>query len=282
MAVTPPDPELVASDVRRALDEDLGTGDLTAALLPETPVKAGVVCREAGILAGSEWFERCFRVLDEGLEIEWLRDDGEPITAGQTLCLLHGNARAIVSAERSALNFLQTLSGTATATRRYVDAVQDTGARILDTRKTLPGLRRAQKYAVTCGGGHNHRIGLYDAILIKENHIAACGSISTAVKRARALGRGAWIEVEVETMNELHEALEAGVERVMLDNFALDQLPEAVAINAGRARLEASGSIELDSLRAIAQTGVDDISIGALTKHLHALDLSLRIDSLDC
>jgi len=273
-----------AAEVRRAVElalaEDIGSGDATAGLIPaETRATATVVTREAAVLCGRPWFDACFRALDPDVVIEWRAADGDRVGADQTLCVLTGFARALLSAERCALNFLQTLSGTATVTARHVDALRGTRTRILDTRKTLPGLRVAQKYAVLCGGGANHRIGLFDAILIKENHIAAAGSLTAAVRNARALHPSLLLEVEVENFVELDEALAAGVDRIMLDEFSLDAMRRAVAHVGGRVALEASGSVSLDNLRAIAETGVDFISIGALTKHVRAIDLSMRIDT---
>ena len=267
--------------MRRALEEDIGSGDVTADLLPaDADARARVIAREAAVLCGCAWFDECFRQLDPGVRIEWLAGDGERIAAGAALCRIEGRARALVSAERSALNFLQTLSATATATAAYVDAARGTRTAILDTRKTLPGLRLAQKYAVRCGGGQNHRIGLYDAVLIKENHIAAAGSIGAAVQRARALHPGVLVETEVENFAELREALAAGVDRIMLDEFELHELSQAVAEVGGRVPLEVSGSVSLERVRAIAETGVDYISVGALTKHIRALDLSMRVELL--
>jgi nicotinate-nucleotide pyrophosphorylase (carboxylating) len=273
-----------AAEVRRAVElalaEDIGSGDATAGLIPaETRATATVVTREAAVLCGRPWFDACFRALDPDVVIEWRAADGDRVGADQTLRVLTGFARALLSAERCALNFLQTLSGTATVTARHVDALRGTRTRILDTRKTLPGLRVAQKYAVLCGGGANHRIGLFDAILIKENHIAAAGSLTAAVRNARALHPRLLLEVEVENFVELDEALAAGVDRIMLDEFSLDAMRRAVAHVGGRVALEASGSVSLDNLRAIAETGVDFISIGALTKHVRAIDLSMRIDT---
>ncbi len=277
--LTPPDPLEVRQDVARALDEDLGPGDATAALIPEhLHARARVICREAAVIAGRPWFDDCFRRLDPHIAIHWQIEEGASVTPNTLLCRLEGNARALLSGERSALNFLQTLSATATLTRRYVARVRGTGVRILDTRKTLPGLRAAQKYAVRAGGGHNHRLGLYDAILIKENHIAACGSIARAVEQARTHSPRLPIEVEVEDLDELKQALAAGVERILLDNMDLATLRRAVELTARRARLEASGNVTLDNVRAVAETGVDDISIGALTKHVHAVDLSMRLE----
>lgn len=270
--------EEIRTQVRRALEEDAGGGDLTASLIPpEAVAEATVVSREAAVLCGSAWFEESFRQLDDTVRIAWQAADGERVAAGQVLCRLNGSARALLTGERTALNFLQTLSGTATAARAYADALAGTHTRVLDTRKTIPGLRLAQKYAVRCGGGDNHRIGLYDAILIKENHIAAAGSIRAAVEAARrSAPAGTKIEVEVEDEAELREALAAGAEWVLLDNMTLDQMRRAVQMTAGRARLEASGNVSLDNLRDIAATGVDFISVGALTKHLRAVDLSMR------
>ncbi len=274
----PPAPAHIADEVRRALAEDLGSGDVTAALVPTRPATATIVAKEAAVLCGAPWAEACFRALDPAARIEWRHGDGSRMAVGDIVCQVRCESRALLSAERSALNFLQTLSGTATITAQYVDAVAGTGATILDTRKTIPGLRLAQKYAVRCGGGRNHRLGLYDAVLVKENHIAAAGSIAAAVAAARRLAPGLLLEVEVESLDELAQALGAGVDRVLLDDFAADALREAVRITAGRCPLEVSGGVDLARVRAIAETGVDFISIGALTKHVHAIDLSLRIE----
>ncbi len=279
---TPPAPAEIAADVHRALHEDVGRGDITAALItPEATAAAHVVSRESAVLCGRPWFEDVFRQLDDRVRIDWTASDGDGIEANQVLCRIRGQARALLSAERTALNFLQLLSGTATETRRFVEAVRGTHARILDTRKTIPGLRNAQKYAVRCGGGCNHRMGLYDAVLIKENHILAAGSIGVAVRNARNLcPPGTPVEIEVETLDQLHEALAAGAERLLLDNFDVARLRAAVVETAGRARLEASGGISLQSVRIVAETGVDDISVGNLTKSPHAVDLSMRFDEL--
>ena len=272
-----PDRDLIDRQVRVALDEDLGPGDLTAALLPAGQrARVQVITREPGVLCGVAWFNAVFRILAPGTQVQWERTDGERIAAGDRLCTLSGDTRTLLSGERTALNYLQTLSGTASKARRYADAVAGLPVRILDTRKTIPGLRLQQKYAVACGGCHNHRIGLYDAILIKENHIHAAGSVAAALAAARALSPGVEAEIEVETLDQLVEALAAGARRVLLDNFPLDRLRQAVALNAGRARLEASGGIGLEVIRAVAETGVDDISVGGLTKHVRALDLSMR------
>lgn len=277
-AFSPPDPSLVLADVRRALAEDFGSGDVTADLLPaDAQAEAVIVTREGAVLCGTAWAEACFREHDASAVIGWHAADGQSIAANQCIATLAGNARALVGAERCALNFLQTLSGTATVTARHVQAVRGTRATILDTRKTLPGLRFAQKYAVRCGGGANHRIGLFDAILIKENHIAAAGSLTAAVVSARAKHPNLLLEVEVENMAELREALTMGVDRIMLDDFSDADLRRAVADVGGRVPLEVSGGVELPRLRAIAETGVDFISIGALTKHVRAVDLSMRV-----
>jgi nicotinate-nucleotide pyrophosphorylase (carboxylating) len=269
----------ISDQVRQALAEDIGPGDVTARLLPQdTRAEGRIISREAAILCGTGWVNEVFAQLDAALEIDWQVGDGDRIGADQELCRITGPARPLLSGERTALNFLQTLSATASRTRRYVDAVAGTGCRILDTRKTIPGLRLAQKYAVTCGGGHNHRIGLFDMILIKENHIAAAGSITAAVTTARRLDPAVPVEVEVETRQQLEEAIASGVDRILLDNMDLAQLREAVDICAGRIPLEASGGIGLETVRAVAETGVDFISVGALTKHIQAVDLSLRFD----
>ena len=280
--VSLPARESIARDVQRALEEDIGSGDVTADLLPaEARARARVIAREVAVLCGSAWFDECFRQLDPDVRIEWFAGDGDRTVAGAPLCRIEGNARALVSAERSALNFLQTLSATATTTAAYVEAARGTRTAILDTRKTLPGLRHAQKYAVRCGGGMNHRIGLFDAVLIKENHIAAAGSIHAAVARARTLHPGVLVETEVENFAELREALAAGVDRIMLDEFELHELSQAVAEVGGQVPLEVSGSVSLERVRAIAETGVDYISVGALTKHIRALDLSMRIELVE-
>jgi nicotinate-nucleotide pyrophosphorylase (carboxylating) len=269
-----PDPD----DIGRFLAEDVGSGDLTAAIVPETTLAvATVVTREPMVLCGREWFSAVFTRLDASVEIDWRVDEGTEADAGAELCTLRGRARPLLTGERTALNLLQTLSGTATLARSYAQAVEGTGAKVLDTRKTLPGLRKAQKYAVRCGGCHNHRIGLYDGILIKENHILAAGSIANAVSAAKTLGAAVPIEVEVENLDELRQALEAGAGRILLDNFTLPMMREAVALTRGRAELEVSGNVTLDTLLQIAATGVDYISVGALTKNVRAVDLSMRI-----
>lgn len=269
---------IIAEDVNRALEEDIGRGDITAELLPATQrAAASVLTREAGVLCGQPWVEEVFRRIDERIALTWLARDGDTLAASETFLRLEGPSRGLLTGERAALNFLQTLSGVATRCARYAQLVAGTGVRLLDTRKTLPGLRQAQKYAVRCGGCFNHRMGLYDAFLIKENHILAAGSIHAAVLKARESAPGAPVEVEVETLDELAQALDAGCERVMLDNFSLDALRQAVASAGGRVELEASGNVTENQLRPIAATGVDFISIGALTKHCQALDLSMRL-----
>jgi nicotinate-nucleotide pyrophosphorylase (carboxylating) len=277
MKFSPPDG--ISASVRNALAEDIGDGDLTAGLIDASVQARGqVISREPAILCGSPWFNEVFRQLDERIRVEWRVQDGEPTDASQVVCRLEGPARGLLSGERTALNFLQTLSGTATRARRFADAVIGTHAVILDTRKTLPGLRSAQKYAVRCGGAHNHRMGLYDGILIKENHIMAAGGIGAAISTARHQNMKVAVEVEVENLQQLHEALTAGADILLLDNFDLDGLRAAVKITAGRAKLEASGGIDLAQLRAVAETGVDYISVGALTKHVQAVDLSMRFE----
>jgi len=275
-----PEPELVTAQVQQALAEDLGNGDLTAALVPEhAAARARVIVREAAILCGLDWFNEVFHQLDPAIELKWSAKDGDALQPGQLVCELTGKARPILSGERTALNFLQTLSGTASLAGRYVKAVQGTCATILDTRKTIPGLRLAQKYAVRCGGAGNHRFGLYDAILIKENHIRAAGSIMAAMRAATAAAEdGVMIEVEVESLEELDQALAAGARRVLLDNFDNAVLREAVHRNAGRAKLEASGGVDLETVRGIGLTGVDFISVGQLTKDVTATDYSMLFD----
>jgi len=272
----------IARNVAAALAEDIGAGDLTASLIPADRVaRATVISRETGVLCGRAWFDRCVTSLDPDAEIKWNAVDGDRITADQLLCEIRANARALLSAERSALNFLQLLSAVASKARTYADAIASTKAQVVDTRKTLPGLRIAQKYAVRCGGGGNHRLALWDAILIKENHIHAAGGIREAMAAARVAAgqagdRCKFIQVEVESLDELRVALAAGATMILLDNFTLAMMRDASALNAGRAVLEASGNVTLESIRGIAETGVDRISVGALTKDVKALDLSMR------
>ena len=270
--------ETVTRDVTRALAEDVGAGDLTAALIPaDRTSHARLLTRQSGVLCGVEWFRRTFEELDTDVEIFWHHADGDDITANTSLCELEGRSRAILTGERTGINFIQLLSGVATRTRQFVRAVEGTRARIVDTRKTLPGLRIAQKYAVATGGGMNHRIGLYDGILIKENHITAAGSLAAAVRGARSsVPEGTMLQVEVETLDQLREALDAGARLILLDNFDLDGTREAVRVAGERAELEASGGVTLETVRAIAETGVHRISVGSLTKDVEALDLSMR------
>ena len=265
-------------NILAALLEDIGSGDLTGKLVPsDTRVTARVIVREAAVLCGAPWFEGVMLAVDQDTDIAWQFAEGDLMPANGIVCTITANPRALLTAERAALNFLQLLSGVATATRRYVDVIAGTNAAILDTRKTLPGLRQAQKYAVRVGGGKNQRMALYDGILIKENHIAAAGGVTPALTAAASLNAGVPVQIEVETIAQLEEALGAGVKSVLLDNFDLAMMREAVQVNSGRALLEASGGINLDTVRAIAETGVDRISIGSLTKDVHATDYSLRI-----
>jgi nicotinate-nucleotide pyrophosphorylase (carboxylating) len=277
----PFDPALTAAfeaNIRDALAEDVGSGDVTGKLVPDSEwVKATVVVREAAVLCGAPWFEGVMKQLEPRIRVGWRYAEGASMTADSEVCAIEAPARALLTAERSALNFLQLLSGVASATRRYVDAIQGTRAAILDTRKTLPGLRLAQKYAVRVGGGKNQRLALYDGILIKENHIAAAGGIAPAMRAALALNAGVTIQIEVENLDELDRALTAGATSILLDNFTLELMREAVRLTGGRALLEASGGINMDSVRAIAETGVDRISIGSLTKDVRATDYSLRV-----
>jgi len=268
----------MAANIRAALNEDIGSGDWTAMLLPDSSrVKAKVIVREQAVLCGAPWFEGAMKQVDPHIDIQWHVAEGDLMAADTAVCSINGPARSVMTAERPALNFLQLLSGVATATRDYVKLIEGSKASILDTRKTLPGLRLAQKYAVRVGGGKNQRLALYDGILIKENHIAAAGSIKAAMDAAHALNAGVSIQIEVENLDELKQALDAGAISVLLDNFTHDMLREAVALTAGRAVLEASGGVNRDSVRAIADTGVDRISIGALTKDVRATDYSLRV-----
>jgi len=275
-------PRDLGSQVQTALREDVGNGDVTAGFVPENQLAHGrVITRESAVMCGRGWVEETFRQLDEGVRLKWHAEDGERITPAQNLFDIEGSARSILTGERTALNFLQLLSATATEARRYVDAVAGTGCTILDTRKTLPGLRTAQKYAVLCGGASNHRMGLYDMVLVKENHIVAAGSLTAAVVAARRHVPGLKVEVEVETMQELEEALLAKPDIIMLDNFTLADMRKAVEITRSRgrvAKLEASGNVSLDNVRETAQTGVDFISVGGITKHVRAVDLSMRLE----
>ncbi|BAZ93348.1 nicotinate-nucleotide pyrophosphorylase [Thiohalobacter thiocyanaticus] len=265
--------------VRRVLEEDVGGGDLTAALIPETAeARARIISREPAVLCGRDWVNAVFAAVDDRIRIDWLAADGDRVEPDQPLCRLQGPARGLLTGERAALNLLQTLSGTATLARRYADTATGLPVRLLDTRKTLPGLRHAQKYAVRCGGCHNHRLGLYDGILIKENHIAAAGSIAAAIAQARRLHHSLPVEIEVENLDQLEAAITAGADIVLLDNFDLARLRAAVELNLGRVQLEASGGVNLETVRAIAETGVDRISIGNLTKDVQAVDLSMRFD----
>lgn len=269
----------IEQDVRHALDEDIGTGDINAQLIEKNAIWiASVYSRDHAVLCGRHWFDAVFHHLDDSTEVNWYVADGDSIAPHQVVCTLKGPAHSLLSGERTALNFLQTLSGTATIAHQYAEQLKGLDTRILDTRKTIPGLRHAQKYAVRCGGCHNHRLGLYDAFLIKENHIAAAGSIRAAVKTAQKLKPDLMIEIEVEDLDELQQALDSGASRVLLDNFTPEQIKQAIILTSSRAELEASGNITLDNIRVYAETGVDYISIGALTKHLTAIDLSMRFD----
>lgn len=275
-------PHDIEASVRRALAEDIGSGDLTAQLISaETKTQAQIITREDAVFCGAAWCDEVFRQIDKHIHLAWHAKDGAAIQAGQGLCTLQGSARGLLTGERTALNFLQLLSGVATRTQQYVAAVRGTKTLILDTRKTIPGLRLAQKYAVACGGGQNHRLGLYDAVLIKENHIAAAGSISAALRAAQSLAsKNIRVEIEVENLNQLEEALAAGARHLLLDNFDLENLSAAVAAVRGRAKLEASGGVTLENIRRIAETGVDYISVGDLTKNIKAVDLSMRCDAV--
>lgn len=271
-------PVVDSVEIDRFLQEDVGSGDLTALIVPErVQATARVITRETMVLCGQAWFDAVFLRLDPNIQIDWQVAEGDEAAADTVLCTLQGGARGLLTGERTALNLLQTLSGTASVARAYARAVEGTGARVLDTRKTIPGMRQAQKYAVRCGGCDNHRMGLYDGILIKENHILAAGSVALAVRAAQTLRAEAPIEVEVENLAELEQALSAGADRLLLDNFSLTMMRDAVALTADRAKLEVSGNVSLEGIRAIAETGVDYISVGALTKHIRAIDLSMRV-----
>ena len=278
----PPPAEVIEADVARALAEDIGAGDVTAALLPDAPDSAYLLCKEDSVVCGRPWFDACHRALDPNVRIDWRVNEGDHVHKGTVLAMLHGRARALVSAERASLNFLQTLSGTATVTARHVEAVRGTATRILDTRKTIPGLRLAQKYAVRVGGGVNHRIGLFDAVMLKENHVRAAGSITAAIHAARAMHPSLPLIVEVESLAQLEEALREGCDRILIDDFDAAMRRDAVRIAHsapfnGAIPLEVSGGVDMTTLRAIAEDGVDCISIGGLTKHVHAIDLSLKL-----
>ncbi len=276
-----PSAAVIAENVRRALEEDVGSGDVTAALIAEAVrARARVICRESAVLCGRDWFDQVYAQLDERVSVSWQAGDGDLLVPDQCVAMLEGPARAVLTGERTALNFIQLLSGTATAASGCAQAVKGTRTRILDTRKTVPGLRLAQKYAVRCGGCDNHRIGLYDAILIKDNHIVAAGSVAAAVSAARRLNPALTLEVEVENLEQLKDALEAGADVIMLDNFRKEALRDAVSLSAGRAKLEISGSVSPEEIRALAETGVDYISLGALTKNLRAVDFSMDFEPL--
>lgn len=273
------EPKIIDEDVSRFLAEDVGTGDLTALVIPQGKLaKATVVTREATLVCGQAWVNAVFKKLDADIIIDWQHEEGQQAFAGDVLCYLSGSARALLTGERAALNMLQTLSATASLANQFAKAVEGTQTVVLDTRKTIPGLRLAQKYAVRCGGASNHRVGLYDGILIKENHIMAAGSIAKAVASARLASHTVAVEVEVESMDEVKQALEAKADILLLDNFTLEQLSEAVELNDGVAKLEASGNVTLSTIREIAETGVDFVSVGALTKNIQAVDLSMRVD----
>ncbi|MFT3806016.1 carboxylating nicotinate-nucleotide diphosphorylase [Arenimonas sp.] len=276
-AFAPPPAASIAEDVRRALAEDIGAGDVTAALLADVPEAGYILAKEAAVIAGRPWFDECFRQLDPDVRIEWRVAEGDRVRAGTVVCVFSGRSRALVSAERTALNFLQLLSGTATRTAEFADALQGTRTRVLDTRKTLPGLRLAQKYAVRVGGGVNHRIGLFDAVMLKENHIHAAGSIADAAALARARYPQLPLIIEVENLDELQQALATDCTRILVDDFPLAELREAVRIADGRIPIEVSGSVDLSRLKEIAETGADFVSVGALTKHVRAVDLSMRL-----
>lgn len=270
---------IIEENVFNALKEDIGSGDITAELIPQDNVSlATVITRENCVFCGLSWFEECYRQIDDEILIDWFVEDGDELDAGQTICTISGSSQKILSGERAALNFIQTLSATATLSKKFADKIKGLSTRILDTRKTIPGLRMAQKYAVSCGGCENHRIGLFDAFLIKENHILACGGIEKAVNEARFYNRDLSVEVEVENLDELQQAIDAGSDRVLLDNFDIDNLEQAVSLCSGTVSCEASGNISLDNVKEIAATGVDYISTGAMTKDIKAIDLSMRFD----
>ena len=272
--------QIIADDVKSCIEEDIKTGDLTANLIPENATIDGkIIARESGIICGVAWAQEAFHQIDKNIQVQWQINDGDKVHDQTVICRLHGNARAILTAERQALNLMQTLSGTATTANLYVQKIKHTKAKLLDTRKTIPGLRDAQKYAVLCGGGMNHRMGLYDGILIKENHLRCGENLTSVVKTAlKSVPKDTLVELEVEHLEQMQEGISAGIQRVLLDNFSLDELKDAVKVNAGRIELEASGNVSIDTIQAIAETGVDFISSGAITKHVRALDLSLLFD----
>lgn len=273
------DPNIIQDDINRFLAEDVGSGDLTAQVIPaDKKAKATLITREATLVCGQAWFNAVFSTIAADIKVDWQCEEGEQVFAGDVLCYLSGSARGLLTGERAALNMLQTLSATASLANQYAKAIEDTDTVVLDTRKTIPGLRLAQKYAVTCGGASNHRVGLYDGILIKENHIMAAGSIAKAVEAARLVSDSVDVEVEVENLDEVQQALNAKADILLLDNFSLEQLEQAVVLNKGAAKLEASGNVTLSTIRDIAKTGVNFISVGALTKNVQAVDLSMRID----
>ena len=273
------DPNIIQDDINRFLAEDVGSGDLTAQVIPaDKKAKATLITREATLVCGQAWFNAVFSTIAADIKVDWQCEEGEQVFAGDVLCYLSGSARGLLTGERAALNMLQTLSATASLANQYAKAIEDTDTVVLDTRKTIPGLRLAQKYAVTCGGASNHRVGLYDGILIKENHIMAAGSIAKAVEAARLVSDSVDVEVEVENLDEVQQALNAKADILLLDNFSLEQLEQAVVLNKGAAKLEASGNVTLSTIRDIAKTGVNFISVGALTKNIQAVDLSMRID----
>ena len=272
-----PDQAIIDENVRTAITEDIGSGDVTAALLPDTLSEGYVLCKEKCVIAGRPWFDACLKALDPNVKIHWHVNEGDSVEPIKVICTFEGSSRAMVSAERSALNFLQTLSGVATVTASYAQALQGTGTRVLDTRKTIPGLRQAQKYAVRVGGGVNHRMGLYDTVMLKENHIHAAGSLTAAALHAKTRFPSLPLIIEVETLMQLHEALKTGCTRILIDDFSLDDMRAAVKTAAGKIPLEVSGSVTFERLAAIAATGVDYVSIGALTKHVHAIDFSMKL-----
>lgn len=277
LSFSPPDQNIIDENIRSAIAEDIAAGDVTAALLPDYLSEGYVLCKEKCVVAGRPWFDACLKALDPKVKIHWHVNEGDMVEPIKVICTFEGSSRAMVSAERSALNFLQTLSGVATVTASYAQALQGTGTRVLDTRKTIPGLRQAQKYAVRVGGGVNHRMGLYDTVMLKENHIHAAGSLSAAALHAQTQFPALPLIIEVENLTQLHEALKTGCTRILIDDFSLEDMRAAVEIAAGKTPLEVSGSVTFERLAEIAATGVDYVSIGALTKHLHAIDFSMKL-----